>query len=104
MTDLTTEQKIQVNLNLLYASIINDEKVRETFIDSVKSYAAIINDEEIRKTFIDCMIGTSKEITDAEMNSIRKFVTAVDFMIGALGYGIFDEHAAGGPVPIASRP
>lgn len=85
MTDLTPEQKIQAELN-------------------DKLYAAIINDEGIRKTFIDFMTGASKEMTDSEMNSIHKFITAVDYMIGALGYGIFDMNAEGGPVPLSETP
>ena len=82
MTDLTPEQKIQVELN-------------------DKFHAAIINDEGIRKTFIDFMTGAPKEITDAEMKSIHRFITAVDYMIGALGYGIFDMNAEGGPVHLS---
>tara|TARA_R100000231_G_scaffold131637_1_gene103760 strand:+ start:692 stop:952 length:261 start_codon:yes stop_codon:yes gene_type:complete len=82
MNDLTPEQKIQVEL---------DDKF----------HAAMINDEGIRKIFIDFMTAKSSETTDAQLHSVQKFIAAVDYMIGALDYGICDMNASGGPVHIS---
>ena len=80
MSDLTPDQKLQEQLN-------------------DKFHASVINDEQIRATFIRVMTaGKAENVTDAEMDSVHKFVIAVDYMIAALGYGICDMFAEGGPV------
>ena len=80
MGDLTPDQKLQVALH-------------------DKFHASTINDPRIRATFIRLMTGKVEgKITDAEMNSVHRFVTAVDYMIAALGYGVCDMYAEGGPV------
>ena len=78
-----------------------EEKLEDEFND--KFQAAIINDERIRKLFIDAMTGATTA-SDVDMESVHKFITAVDYMIGALGYGIFDMFAEGGPVHISEKP
>lgn len=81
MPDLTPEQKLQNELN-------------------DKFHAAMINDQGIRKTFIKAMTGDGK-VTDEEMDSIHRFVIAVDYMLGTLGYGICDMYAKDGPVHLS---
>ena len=70
MTDRTPEQKLQDELNDRF-------------------HASIINDENIRKLFIDAMTGVTPP-SDVDMDRIHRFITAVDYMIGTLGYGICD--------------
>ena len=44
------------------------------------------------------MTGHVHDVNADQMDSIHKFVVAVDYMIATLGYGICDMHAKGGPV------
>ena len=79
MADLTPEEKLSVALN-------------------DKFHTSVINDEETRATFIKLMCDGTENVTDEEMASVHRFVIAVDYMIAALGYGICDMFAEGGPV------
>lgn len=79
MDDLNIAQKLQQELN-------------------DKFHASMINSEEIRATFIRLMTENASNVTDEEMASVHRFIIAVDHMIAALGYGICDMFAEGGPV------
>lgn len=79
MGDLTPDQKLQVALH-------------------DKFHASMINDPAIRANFIMLMTGKVENITDAQMDSVQRFIIAVDYMIAALGYGVCDMYAEGGPV------
>ena len=78
------------------ADLTPEEKLSQALND--KFHASVINDEETRATFIKLMCGGTENVTDEEMASVHRFVTAVDYMIAALGYGICDMFAEGGPV------
>ena len=77
MTDRTPEQKLQDELNDRF-------------------HASIINDENIRKLFIDAMTGVTPP-SDVDMDPVHRFVVAVDYMIGTLGYGICSLTQKGRP-------
>jgi len=72
----------------------------EMFSDS--HHTLVINDETIRKTFIDSMTG-KVPAEDVDWDSVHKFIDAVDYMLGTLGYGICDLTVEGGPVPITEE-
>ena len=73
------------------------EKMEEALTDKLHSW--IINDEGCRNTFINKMIDPD-DITDDDWDSIHKFIDAIDYMLGTLGYAVCDMHAKGGPMPI----
>lgn len=83
MTKLTPEQKLEIELN-------------------DKFHASIINDATTRNTFVDVMTGAipSEDVTDANWDSFHKFIDAVDYMLGTIGYSIYDMEAEGGPAPL----
>ena len=80
MSDCTPDQKLQQELN-------------ERF------HASMINDESIRTDFIEMMTCVG-EATKAKMESVDRFIIAVDYMLATLGYGICDLKAKGGPIHI----
>ena len=77
-----------------------EEKLKAAIED--KFHAAIINDEGTRKTFIKTMT-TENDPTDAEMETVFRFINAVDYMLGTIGFGICDieVEVEGGPIPLS---
>lgn len=79
--------------------ITPEEKIKAAIENSF--HAAMINDKGIRTTFIDVMTSPSNDVTDAQIDCVLKFITAVDYMVDTLGYGICDMEAKGGPVHLS---
>ena len=79
MSDLTPEDKLLKNFHdLFYASVIHDQKIRDAFIE----------------------ITLESGETDEHYEAFHKFISAVDYCIGTMGYGICDLEHKDGPVHI----
>ena len=73
-----------------------EDKLKQAFND--KLHASVINDEECRNAFLKVTLESQE--TNEELLAMHRFITAVDYCLGALGYAICDMEHKDGPVHI----
>ena len=75
------------------------EKLAQHMSDA--QYASWINDDEIRESFLCALSGGGDdELPEDDFLHVWKFMTAVNYFLGTLGYAIYCESEEGDPVPM----